>query len=83
MRPLLGLLRWVVGIRSGLTREEALSRAKVHVERQGWPWEEPVVVSEGVTVFRIRTNTNFRGGNVNVGVKVSDGSIAFARFARR
>lgn len=77
------MLRRLVGIKSAIARDEAIALARKHVETMGWPWQEPLMVQEGITTFWIMTNADYRGGNVNIHLKVDDGSIVSSAFARR
>lgn len=81
--PVRRLVRWVIGFRAGVSREEAVERARVHAGSRGWSWQEPMHVEEGITEVFIRTAANMRGGNVCVRVGLADGSIVSAGFAPR
>jgi hypothetical protein len=66
-----------------VTRDEALRIARAETERRGWPWCEPVSVNRSLLTFHVMTNAQMRGGNVNVHVRIRDGSIRRIGFARR
>jgi len=72
---MLRLLRRLVGIRQVIGQAAAIAAAREECIRRGWPWDEPIVVSEGLLVYSIWTNARSRGGNVSVRVRCNDGSI--------
>ena len=40
---------------TGISKESAIRAARIYAQGNGWPWEEPIFVEEGV--FRIRIMT--------------------------
>lgn len=76
-------LRRMFGIRSVVSRDDAMRIAQDHCINAGWPWRPPVYLAEGLYEYRMMTNTSMRGGNVNIRVRVTDGAVVSAAFARR
>jgi hypothetical protein len=66
-----------------VTRAEAQEIARSECLKQGWPWNTPVRISEGLTRYYVMTNANYRGGNVNVWINVSTGRVVAAAHAER
>jgi hypothetical protein len=81
MTTLRALVRSLLGIQQVVGRETAVAAAKEECLAHGWPWEEPIHVSEGLLEYRIMTNARMRGGNVNVRVRCRDGRVARSAFA--
>jgi hypothetical protein len=79
----LATLRALLGIRIGVSRADALRIAREHCEVQGWPWNEPVLVSLGLRCYSLFTNANYRGGNVTVRIDAESGTVLSASFAQR
>lgn len=76
------LIRKMFRIRVVIGSSEAVLAAKRECAMRGWPWQEPVVIQEGLVEYRIMTNASSRGGNVNIAVDCRDGRIRFAALAR-
>ena len=66
-----------------VSKEEALQLAQAECSRRGWPWQEPVHVSEWFTAWYFMTNANYRGGNVNIAIDSISGRVRAAAFAPR
>jgi len=66
-----------------ISRQTALSIARRKCDEEGWPWQEPVLVREGIFTTSIWTNCEMKGGNVGIRVRARDGSIVSAGFIRR
>jgi hypothetical protein len=73
-----------------MTESEALMLAKDVAGREGWPWEEPVIVRRyrtwpffGQLRWHIMTNANDRGGNVNIHIDDRTATVTLKGFARR
>ena len=78
------LLRRIIFLAEAqITAEDAKEIARAECEARGWPWIEPVRVSEGLTQFYVVTNVESRGGNVNIRVSATSGDVIQAAFARR
>jgi hypothetical protein len=77
------VLRRIRGVEVKLSRQQAIKLARAESERRGWPWTEPVAVSESVGHYRIWTNRGRRGGNVIIRVDVETGEIKHASYAAR
>ena len=76
-------MAWLRNIFGRLTRHEAEEIAKAECVRRGWPWGEPVSVQRQLLSYRIMTNANRRGGNVNIFIDARTGAVLRAGFARR
>ena len=68
-----GLFARVLPSKISASDAEAIARAEC--ERREWPWEEPVEVRRRARTYRIWTNTEFRGGNVEIVVDASTGEV--------
>ncbi len=80
----LGLLRRVLRIaHPAISREEALLIASEECTRKGWPWVEPVRISEGLRSYEILTNADHCGGNVFLVVDGMTATVVRSSFARR
>jgi len=73
-----------------VTEIEALKVARDAATSEGWPWEEPVLVSRrrtwwffGHQRWHIMTNTNLRGRNVNIHIDDRTATVTYKAFARR
>ncbi len=73
-----------------MTAEEAIAIARSVAERQGWPWQEPVLAKRyrtfvlfGRPVWHVMTNSDHRGGNVNVHLNDLTGEVVAKGFAQR
>ena len=73
----------LLGIRAPISRETTLRIAHEYAVSRGWPWVEPVRTVQGITRVHVMTNANTRGGNVNVWIRLRDGKVVHAGFARR
>ena len=66
-----------------LTEAEVLRIARAATEEQGWPRSEDEPVSVGYTPgdrrgsggWYVRTNANYRGGNVNIWIDDGTGAV--------
>ncbi len=76
------LIRSLLGIRHVVGKATAVAAAKEECLEHGWPWVEPIHVSEGPIDYRIMTNARMRGGNVYVRVRCRDGRVVRSGFAR-
>jgi hypothetical protein len=77
------LIRRLLGIEVRVTEQGAIDLAKAEAASRGWPWTEPVAVSERLTEFRVWTNSRRRGGNVIIRVDLETGEIKRASYAER
>lgn len=66
-----------------VSKDEALAVAKRLCSENGWPWEEPVAIDEGLRRYYIRTNASKRGGNVNMQIDCLSGVVISAHFSQR
>ena len=73
-----------------MTEEEALSLAQETAAKEGWPWQEPVVVQRyrtwlglGSLRWHFMTNAKQRGGNVNIHIDDRTASVSSKGFAIR
>jgi hypothetical protein len=66
-----------------VSADDAIRIAQAEAERQGWPWTEPVSVTGRLLRYRVMTNTAKRGDNVNVHIRIRDGTVRRAGFAPR
>jgi len=66
-----------------ISRAEAKELARAECERQDMPFAEPVSVSGGPLYFRVRTQTDRRGGNVSVQVQRWTGRVEVTGVAPR
>ncbi|MGC4068859.1 MAG: hypothetical protein QM784_30290 [Polyangiaceae bacterium] len=66
-----------------LEREEVLAIARAHAESRNWPWEEPVVVQMGLFTAHVMTNSEYRGGNVNVWISHQTGEVRKSQLVSR
>lgn len=69
------------GSSPAVDRLKALELARQECERREWPWTEPVLVRRTLGGWRIKTNADARGGNVNITIGAT-GTIRVAAFAR-
>lgn len=77
------LARRILRVTPTATRDDAMRIARDHCAGVGWPWRLPVHVEEGVFEYYFMSNAEMKGGNVNIRVRVTDGKIVAAAFARR
>ena len=73
-----------------MTKDEAILLAKTVAEREGWPWQGPIVARAERTLvlfgprrWRVMSNAQFRGGNVNVLIDDKTGRVVARGFCRR
>jgi hypothetical protein len=66
-----------------ISRAEAKELARRECERQGLPFAEPVSVSGGPLYFRVRTQSDTRGGNVGMHVQRWTGTVELKGVAPR
>jgi hypothetical protein len=73
-----------------MTAEEAIAIARSVAERQGWPWQEPILAKRyrtfvlfGKSRWHVMTKADHRGGNVNVHLNDLTGEIVAKGFAQR
>jgi hypothetical protein len=66
-----------------VTKERALELAEQGCVERGWPWREPVRITEGLREYSIWTNAGVRGGNVWMGIDIHTGEVLRASRARR
>lgn len=73
-----------------MTREEAIQLARSTIEKEGWPWWEPVYVTQarrfiffGKRVWRIFTNSHARGCNAHVELDDETGQVLRKGFIPR
>ena len=55
------IIRRLLGLGTGISRDSAIRAARIYAEGNGWPWEEPIFIEEGVFRFRIMTAADRRG----------------------
>lgn len=78
---MLRLLRWT-GIRL-LSREAIVEIARRKCEDEGWPWDEPVLVQEGIVHTCVTTNADKKGANVRIRISSRSGRVISAGIAGR
>lgn len=73
-----------------MSAEEAIAIARSIAEREGWPWQEPILANRyrtfvffGKRVWHVLTNAEHLGGNVNVHLDDVTGEVVAKGFARR
>jgi hypothetical protein len=66
-----------------ISAQQAIDIARAESDARGWPWQEPVVVDEGLRGYRIWTNAQMRGGNVSIHVDGHSGRVSSARLVAR
>jgi len=73
-----------------MDESEALKLARDVAAREGWPWEEPVLVQRhrtwvffGRRWWHIMTNASNRGCNVNIHIDDDTASVTLKAFAPR
>ena len=76
-------LRALLRIHAAVDRTQAIQIAMQHASERGWPWVEPVHVSEGLTKIHVMTNAANRGGNANIWVAITTGEVIHSGFASR
>jgi hypothetical protein len=63
--------------------DEALQAARAVCDRNGWPWQEPVLVHESPISYWLMTNSRSQGGNCTFVVGMRSARIKKASFASR
>jgi len=73
-----------------MTKLEVIEIAKNESEIQDWPWIEPILIKKqkqyfvfGKTIWRVMTNSESRGGNINILIEDKTGKIIQKAFAKR
>jgi hypothetical protein len=79
---MLPFLRRLLRLPPPILRDRALAIARAECDSRGWPWVDPIHVSQGPFAFHVMTNARSRGGNVNIHIRRSDGHVLRAAFAR-
>ena len=68
-------------------RDELITQARAVAEERGWPWREPVEVSEaahnGEPVWAVRTNAGMRGASVRILLRRSDRAVVHTGYLPR
>jgi hypothetical protein len=65
---------------SSIERPALIAAARAECEARGWPWDEPIVVNEGLLEARVATNSQHRGGNANIWIDMATGQVRRAHF---
>jgi hypothetical protein len=65
-----------------IPHDRALAIARAECDARGWPWVDPIHVSQSPFAFHVMTNAQCRGGNVYIRIRRSDGHVLRAAFAR-
>lgn len=68
---------------SVVDREAAIVLARAEAEARGWPFAEPLAVSQHGKEWHVMTNALMRGGNVNIWLDARTGAVVRAAWARR
>jgi hypothetical protein len=65
-----------------MTKEEAIAKAALLAQKEGWPWAEPIFAKKerpfivfGRPYWRVMSHANRRGGNVHVRIDCKTGEI--------
>jgi hypothetical protein len=72
-----------------VVREDAIARAKVHAEQQGWSWREPVHAETcrpwliGAMRWRVVSNYGVRGMNARIEIDDATGEIVKSSYVPR
>ena len=73
-----------------MNESDVVKLAKDAAAREGWPWQEPVVVQRhrtwllfGRVQWHVMTNANYRGMNVNIHIDDRTGSVIAKGYAPR
>jgi len=73
---ILHLLRLVRLIRMPtISKEDALRLAREECDRRGWPWQEPIEISDGIRCWNIVTHAGWVDSNVLVVVDNCSGKL--------
>ena len=59
----------------GLSRDEALARARLAAEAEGLIWREPVRISRMFGKYYVIANAMARGGAIHVTLRARDGEV--------
>ena len=66
----------------GILRQRAVNIAQDACAIKGWPWKDPVQVSERLFDWYIYTNSSSRGGNVAFTIDRKTGEIMRSDFIK-
>lgn len=78
------LLRMILGQPAPqVSRFDALELARAECERRGWPWNEPVHLTEHLTRYTVWTNAEFRGANCVISIDSVSGEVLSAEVTPR
>lgn len=66
-----------------LDSAEIMDIARRHCTLMGWPWRQPVFVSEGLLSTSIHTNAEQKGLNVYLRICARTGGVEYAWLAKR
>lgn len=66
-----------------ISKEEAISMAKIECEKQDWPWLEPVIAKSWFGDWVIITNSKSRGLNAKIIIHKRTGIIKASNFFQR
>jgi len=73
-----------------MTEREVRQHAHAVAEAEGWPWQEPLLITrhrrgfmDGSMVWHVMSNAHKRGGNVNIWLSDASGQVIKKGFARR
>jgi len=76
-------VRTLLRVHAAVDRDRATEIARQHASANGWPWVEPIRVSEGITRIHVMTNASYRGGNANIWIDVATGKVVSSAYASR
>jgi hypothetical protein len=80
----ISLIRTILRVpKPAITSEYALEIAREECRKRGWPWVDPVVVTEELRSWRIWTNAEHLGGNVIIRINSLNGSVEHASLTPR
>ncbi len=77
------IIRRILHIDDKISSEMAKEIVERHCQSQGWPFEDPVLVSHSLLKIRIMTNTHYTGGNVFASIDVRSGEITYSSYTNR
>lgn len=67
-----------------IDKEQAFRLAREECERRGWPWQEPIGISDGFRCWKIVTHVGWMDSNVWMSIDHRTGEIMKAsRSGRR
>ena len=66
-----------------LDRTAIMVIARRHCATMGWPWDEPIFLSEGLLSTSIHTNAEHKGINVYLRINARTGRVEYAWFAKQ